>query len=634
MIVEIGHFALILTLAFAVLQVMLPAIGLYKNNSLILLTKPLLWAQFAWLSSAFFILMYAFLTNDFSVLYVASNSNTELPTIYKIAAIWGAHEGSLLLWVYILVIWSVAFSYFSKQVPTQMLTLVLIILALITIGFLLFLVFTSNPFERIFPVPANGRELNPLLQDIGLALHPPMLYIGYVGSALPFALILSALIQGRLDSTYILWSRPWTLIAWAFLTIGIVLGSWWAYYELGWGGWWFWDPVENASFMPWLVMTALVHSLSVSEKRNAFKNWTVLLAIFAFSLSLLGTFLVRSGVITSVHAFATDPGRGLFILIFLAIVTGGSLILYALRASTIQKGNTFEPVSRESSLLINNILFVAAAVTVLLGTTYPIFLDALNLGKISVGPPYFNKVFVPIMILAVLVMALSPFIRWKKDSFSRITNNIKHIWVIIFLITLLFMFFYFNNISIMLAIFLFCWIIIHSVYLFIIRIKSKAKLPFSFIGMLIAHIGAGVFLLGASVVSQLSIEKDVEIKINKPYVINNYKFLLKSVKNLKENNYVGLKAHLEVYKDNKKIYDSYPEKRQYATGMPMTEVDINAGFFKDIYIALGEDLAHNSYSFRIYFKPFIRWIWLGGILIAIGALIAIFDRRYRIKITK
>ena len=531
MIGEFGQISLILALVFVVGQITLPTLGLIRNqNNLIQLVKPLLWGHFFWILVAFIILLNRFLVDDFSILYIASNSNTHLPLLYKITAVWGAHEGSLLLWSLILVSWTLAVSIFSKQIPVRVLTQILIVLGLISLGFLLFMLWTSNPFERLLPIPIEGRELNPLLQDFGLAIHPPMLYMGYVGMAVPFAFVLAALIQGKLDSSWLKSSRPWTLIAWAFLTIGIVLGSWWAYYELGWGGWWFWDPVENASFMPWLVATALVHSLSVSEKRGAFKHWTVLLAILGFSLSLLGTFLVRSGVLTSVHSFATDPGRGLFILIFLFVVIGGSFSLYAIRANFLSQGNSFSRFSKESFLLLNNIFFITAMATVLLGTLYPLLLDALGLGKISVGPPYFQSVFVPIMVLAVITMAIAPFVRWKTDNVQRVLKQINYVWFTILLITLGFIFVFYENWSVLLALFLFSWLIIHSGYLLFEKVKSKQTLTLSFIGMVVAHIGIGVFLLGATVVTQYGVERDVAIAKGGSIELHNYQFKFNSVK--------------------------------------------------------------------------------------------------------
>jgi len=631
MLVEIGHFALVLALVFTLLQVILPAIGFAKQNkTLVQLTKPLLWGQFFWIAVSFAVLMNAFVVDDFTVKYVANNSNTELPLLFKVSAVWGAHEGSLLLWALILSAWSVAVSVFSKRLPSEVLNHILIVLGLISIGFLLFLLITSNPFERLSFMPVQGRELNPLLQDFGLAIHPPMLYMGYVGLAIPFAFVLSSLIRGQLDSTWLRWSRPWTLVAWAFLTFGITLGSWWAYYELGWGGWWFWDPVENASFMPWLVATALVHSLSVSEKRGAFKHWTVLLAISGFSLSLLGTFLVRSGILTSVHSFAADPARGLFILIFLVIVIGGSLSLYAWRATLMKNSNTFAPLSRESGLLINNILLVAAMLSVFLGTLYPLLLDSLGLGKISVGAPYFDAVFVPIMIPAVLVMAVGPFLRWKKDTIKRTGNLLKIIWASIFLLFIVTLFLT-DNIFVLLATFLFVWIVLHSLMLFIQRYRQKGTMSTAFIGMIMAHIGIAVFLLGATVTTQYGIEKDLKMELNETVDIKGYQFTFKGVNNFSERNYQGFKGHIEVHYEGGKIVDLKPEKRNYNTGMPMTEAAIDPSLYRDLYVALGEPLESSAWSLRIYYKPLIRWIWLGGILISLGALLAAFDRRYRLR---
>ena len=632
MLIEIGHFALILALVFALLQVILPTLGLIRANiALSQVSRPLLWMQFFWILVSFVILMNAFIVDDFSVKYVASNSNTELPAIFKMSAVWGAHEGSLLLWTLILASWSVAVSIFSKRLPAEVLNHILIILGLISVGFLLFLLFTSNPFERLDVIPIQGRELNPLLQDFGLIIHPPMLYMGYVGMAIPFAFVLSSLVRGQLDSTWLRWSRPWTLVAWAFLTIGITLGSWWAYYELGWGGWWFWDPVENASFMPWLVATALVHSLSVSEKRGAFKHWTVLLAISGFSLSLLGTFLVRSGILTSVHSFASDPARGLFILVFLVIVVGSSLILYAWRAPLMRSSNTFAPLSRESGLLVNNILFVAAMLSVFLGTLYPLLLDSLGLGKISVGAPYFDAVFIPIMIPAVLVMVLVPFLRWKKDTTQRASHLLTKVWIgvaLLFAIALTLT----ENIFVLLAVFLFIWIVLHSLVLLIQRLRQKGSVNTAFIGMILAHVGIAVFLLGATVTTQFGIEKDIKMELDQSIDIEGYQFVFKGVESFSSDNYKGYKGNIEVYNDNKKISTLKPEKRQYVTGMPMTEAAIDPSLYRDLYVALGESLGGGSWSLRVYYKPLIRLIWLGGILIALGALLAAFDRRYRLRV--
>jgi cytochrome c-type biogenesis protein CcmF len=632
MIVEIGHFALVLALVFTLLQVALPTAGMVTGNfTLAQLSKPMLWAQFFWTIIAFAILMNAFLMDDFSVKYVASNSNTNLPDVFKMSAVWGAHEGSLLLWALILSGWSVAVSLFSKRIPSQVLNHILIILGIISIGFLLFLLVTSNPFERLDMIPLQGRELNPLLQDFGLIIHPPMLYMGYVGMAVPFAFVLSSLVRGQLDSTWLRWSRPWTLIAWAFLTFGITLGSWWAYYELGWGGWWFWDPVENASFMPWLVATALVHSLSISEKRGVFKHWTVLLAIAGFSLSLLGTFLVRSGILTSVHSFAADPERGRFILIFLVLVIGGSLALYAWRASSMKSQNYFSWWSKESGLLINNILLVSAMLSVFLGTLYPLLLDSLGLGKISVGAPYFNAVFVPIMIPAVLAMVIAPILRWKQDSIGRVVIFLRPLWLVVAVLFATSVWLV-DNIFVLIAVFLFIWIVLHSLLLLVTRIRQKGSFGSSFIGMIIAHIGIAVFLLGATVTTQLGVEKDIKMEIDKPVIIEGYEFIFKGVENFSHENYKGNNGEVEVYYDGNLIANLNPEKRQYVTGMPMTEAAIDPSLTRDIYIALGESLGGGAWSLRIYYKPLIRLIWLGGILIALGALFAAFDRRYRLRV--
>ncbi|MBT4746608.1 MAG: heme lyase CcmF/NrfE family subunit [Candidatus Thioglobus sp.] len=634
MLVELGHFALVLSLAFACLQVILPTIGLLRSNlALAQLSRPMLWAQFFWIFVAFVVLMNAFVADDFSVKYVASNSNTELPDMFKMSAVWGAHEGSLLLWALILSGWSVAVSVFSKRLPGEVLNHILIILGLISIGFLLFLLLTSNPFERLDIIPVQGRELNPLLQDFGLIIHPPMLYMGYVGMAIPFAFVLSSLIRGQLDSTWLRWSRPWTLVAWAFLTFGITLGSWWAYYELGWGGWWFWDPVENASFMPWLVATALVHSLSVSEKRGAFKHWTVLLAIAGFSLSLLGTFLVRSGILTSVHSFAADPARGAFILVFLILVIGSSLALYAWRASLMRSSNSFSWLSKESGLLINNILLVAAMLSDFLGTLYPLLLDSLGLGKISVGAPYFDAVFVPIMIPAILVMVIAPFLRWKKDALARSAKLLSPVWLgvgVLFIASL----FVVENTYVALAVFLFIWIMLHSLALLFNRVRQNGQLGLAFIGMILAHVGIAIFLLGATVTTQLGIEKDIKMDVNQPITVKGYQFVFKGVDSFSHENYQGHKGRVEAYYDGDLIASLNPEKRQYVTGMPMTEAAIDPSLARDLYVALGESLGGGAWSLRIYYKPLIRWIWLGGLFISLGALLAAFDRRYRLSVRR
>jgi cytochrome c-type biogenesis protein CcmF len=628
--IEFANFSLVMALVVAILQTFLPIIAkIIKQIDIANIVKPLVFLQFFLISIAVAILINAFLNDNFLVKYVADNSNTNLPTIFKVSALWGAHEGSLLFWVFILSLWSFLVTIFTKKLPQDLLNTILAVMGFISLGFISFLTFTSNPFELLEFAPAQGRELNPLLQDFGLAIHPPMLYVGYVGTSVPFAFVIAALIRGKLDSTWLRWSRPWALVAFGFLTFGITLGSWWAYYELGWGGWWFWDPVENASFMPWLALVALIHSLSVSEKRAAFKHWTVLLAIAGFSLSLLGTFLVRSGVITSVHSFASDPERGVFILIFLAITVAGSLLLYALRGKQMQSVGEFKLLSKETMLLMNNILFTGALFTVLLGTLFPLFLDAFNLSQISVGSPYFEAVFVPIMIPAVILMALGSFVRWKSDNPKRLINALTPVWLSSIAIVFLSIF-WTTNIPVLIATFIFAWIILHSIYQFILR---KNNLSASFLAMLIAHIGIAFFTLGATITTQFGVEKDVKLeagKITNLSEMPGISWRFDGVEPLIGPNYTGDKGLISAIIDGNEI-KLVAEKRNYATGMPMTEAAIDAGLFRDLYVALGEELGGGAWSFRLYYKPLIRFIWLGGLLIMFGAFLAMFDRRYRWK---
>jgi cytochrome c-type biogenesis protein CcmF len=598
-----------------------------NNSALQTVNKVFTILVFLLISLAFIILVNGFLADNFLIKYVAGNSNSHLPAMFKFAATWGGHEGSMLLWIYILSIWALLVSIFSKKIPLAMLNIVLAVLALIIAVFLAFLLWTSNPFELLDFAPQEGRDLNPLLQDVGLIIHPPMLYMGYVGMSVPFAFIIASLITGRFDSTYLRWSRPWTLIAFASLTFGIVLGSWWAYYELGWGGWWFWDPVENASFMPWLASLALIHSLSVSEKRSSFKHWSVLLAISAFSLSLLGTFLVRSGVLTSVHSFAADPERGVFILIFLAIMVLGSLGLYILRANTLTRTTGFKLLSKETLLLINNILVIAALFAVFLGTLFPLFLDALSLSKISVGEPYFNAVFVPIMLPAVIIMALGSFVRWKSDNAPRLITRLAPVWVGVILTTIVSLFIT-TNIYALIAIFAFIWVVLHSIYQLSIRLKNLTP---SFVGMLVAHIGVGVFVLGATISTQFGVEKDIKMALGDSITINDASFEFAGVSPVVGPNYSGYRGEIIATSAGEKII-LHPEKRNYLSGMPMTEAGIDPSLRRDLFVALGTDLDNGAWSIRIYYKPLVRLIWLGGLLIMFGAIIAAFDRRYRIKI--
>ena len=642
MVPELGHFALILALCMALIQSVPPLIGSYTNSvNLVALARPAAQLQFLFLGISIFCLGYAFVVHDFSVAYVANNSNSALPLIYRISAIWGAHEGSLLLWAFIMVIWTNLLILFSNSLPTIMRARVIAVIGLISIGFILFMLLTSNPFDRLSPVPFDGRDLNPLLQDPGLAIHPPMLYMGYVGLVVPFALAIAAMLGGGLDAAWARWSRPWTTMAWLFLTIGIALGSWWAYYELGWGGWWFWDPVENASFMPWLLATALMHSLAVTEKRHVFKAWTVLLAIFAFSLSLLGTFLVRSGVLTSVHAFATDPERGVFILIFLVIVIGGSLSLYAWRAPKIKSSAQFKLISRESALLLNNIILVVAASSILLGTLYPLALDALGVGKISVGPPYFNTVFVPLMMPLAVLVGIGMFIRWKEDKVSRLWHVLRYtvfasIGISAIVVLMLPDFEPMAVAGMVLAV----WVVSSTISSLWQRIGGKLanlkKVPSGFYGMTVAHIGGAVFIVGVTLTSIYSEEKDVRLTPGDSHTLGGYQFIFNGVEYIKGSNYQAARGDVKVMRDGKVIAELTPEKRTYLVQkMPMTEAAIDEGLTRDLFVALGEPLDQNrpqsqeAWSVRLYYKPFIRWIWAGALIMALGGLLGALDPRYR-----
>lgn len=639
MIAELGHFALILALCLALVQTIFPLLGTIKGvPHWIAVAKPAASGQFVFVALAYACLTYAFIVNDFSLAYVASNSNMNLPLVYRIVSVWGGHEGSLLLWILILTIWTVAVAIFSRSLPSVMVARVLATMGFVSIGFLLFTIVTSNPFDRLIPVPLDGSDLNPLLQDPGLIIHPPMLYMGYVGFSVAFAFAIAALLGGTLDSAWARWSRPWTLIAWVFLTLGISLGSWWAYYELGWGGWWFWDPVENASFMPWLVGTALIHSLAVTEKRGAFKNWTVLLAILAFSLSLLGTFLVRSGVLTSVHAFASDPERGRFILFFLGVVVGISLLLYAWRSPRVARGGHFSLFSRESGLLINNIILVVACASVLLGTIYPIFLEALKLGEVSVGPPYFDRVFIILMVPLLILLGIGPLLRWKQDSIPRLRKFIMPSLILsvalgLFLPTL---WMGVDGLVVFPGLTLAFWIIFTGLQTFIDKLRHKPlltglrSLSFSFYGMGIAHFGVAIFVIGVVLTKAFSVEKDVRIAVDAPLQVAGYTFVLENVKQLPGPNYNAQRGTVQVTREGDAITTLYPEKRFYQVRqMPMTEAAIDAGIFRDIYVALAEPLGDGAWAARVYYKPFIRWIWVGTLFMALGGLVSTADRRYR-----
>jgi len=637
MTAELGHLALILALLVALVQASLPLVGAHRGRAdWIALARPAAQTQFALVAFAFGCLTLAFLANDFSVLYVAQHSNSKLPTAYRAAAVWGGHEGSLLLWLLMLNIWTFAVSLLSRQLPPALVARVIGVLGLVGAGFLLFILLTSNPFDRLLPAAPEGRDLNPLLQDPGLVFHPPMLYMGYVGFSVAFAFAIAALLAGRLDATWARWSRPWTAVAWLFLTLGIALGSWWAYYELGWGGWWFWDPVENASFMPWLVGTALLHSLAVAEKRGSFKNWTVLLAIGAFSLSLLGTFLVRSGVLTSVHAFASDPRRGLFILAFLVVVVGGSLALFAWRAPKVDLGGSFALLSRETLLLVNNVLLLAAAGSVLLGTLYPLFVDALGLGKLSVGPPYFNTVFVPIMVPLLLLMALGPLARWKQLDARDLARRVR--WPAIAALAAgvvgpLLMGRWSPLAAMGLA--LAGWIAASTALQVHERMRSDRP-PLAFWGMHLAHLGIAVFVVGVTLVKGYEVEKDVRMAAGDTVHVGGYAVRLLGVSEVPGPNYTAQRGDLELSQDGRVLRHLHPEKRAYfSSPMPMTETAIDSGLTRDVYVALGERLAgpgaETAWSVRVYVKPFVVWIWGGCLLMALGGALAAADRRYRAK---
>jgi cytochrome c-type biogenesis protein CcmF len=642
MIPELGQFALALAFAIAIVQSALPIAGAARGNATwMAVARPAAQGQFVFVAIAFGCLGWSFIQNDFSVLNVATNSNSHLPLQYRIAATWGSHEGSLLLWVLMLASWTLAVTVFSRHLPEDIVARVIGVMGLISVGFLAFMLFTSNPFDRLIPAAPDGRDLNPLLQDPGMIFHPPMLYMGYVGFSVAFAFAIAALLSGRLDATWARWSRPWTTAAWVSLTLGIALGSWWAYYELGWGGWWFWDPVENASFMPWLVGTALIHSLAVTEKRGTFKAWTVLLAILAFALSLLGTFLVRSGVLTSVHAFATDPRRGIFILAFLAVAVGGALALFAWRAQKIGGGGRFELVSRESLLLTNNVLLMAAAGSVILGTLYPLALDALGIGKISVGPPYFDTVFLPLMAPALFLMGVGPLARWKKAELPELAARLK--WALgVSVAAALIVPFAMGRWSALtgFGIWLAAWIIASAATSLADRAKHAGggtgivnrlrTTPRAYYGMLLAHVGVAVFVVGVTLVKSYEAEKDARMAPGDTVELGGYAYRLEGVSEAKGPNYLAARATITVTRNGRPVTTLHPERRIYRVQeSPMTEASIDSGLFRDLYVALAEPVGPNAWIVRVHYKPFVTWIWGGCLLMALGGLFAATDRRYR-----
>ncbi|CCN36055.1 Cytochrome c-type biogenesis protein ccmF [Vibrio nigripulchritudo SO65] len=644
MIAELGHFALIVSLGFAVLLSILPLVGASKNNITLMNTaRPLSWGMFLLLMASFLVLLWAFYTNDFTLTYVATNSNSQLPWYYRLTAVWGAHEGSLLLWVLIQAAWTVAVATFSRGMPQESVARVLAVMGMITVGFLLFIIVTSNPFLRTLPFfPVDGRDLNPLLQDPGLIIHPPMLYMGYVGFSVAFSFAIASLMTGRLDTAWARWSRPWTTAAWLFLTLGIALGSWWAYYELGWGGWWFWDPVENASFMPWLAGTALMHSLAVTEKRGTFKAWTVLLAISAFSLSLLGTFLVRSGILVSVHAFASDPSRGMFILGFLVFIIGGSLLLFALKGSTVRVRGNFELFSRENALLANNIILVAALVVVLVGTLLPLVHKQLGLGSVSIGAPFFNMLFTWLMVPFAFLLGIGPLIRWKRDDLTSLVKPMIVSGVLSVVLGAVFVFLLadkFEGLA-FLGWVMAIWIIAMHGFELHQRATHRhefkvgvTKLQRSHWAMMLGHIGMAITVIGIAMVQNYSIERDVRLAPGENFQIQGYNFYFQGLRDKDGPNYDGYIADFEITKDGKFVNVLHAEKRFYRTAKSMmTEAAIDRGVTRDLYIAMGERLDDGeAWAVRIYYKPFVRWIWLGSLFMAIGGVVAISDKRYRFR---
>ena len=641
MIAELGNYALGLSLAIALLLAALPLWGAEKgNDQLMALARPMTYGLFLALTVAFGALFYAFAVNDFTVQYVVNNSNSNLPLRYRLSAVWGSHEGSLLLWIWLLTLWSTAVAWFSKPLPQEAVSRVLGIMGIVSVGFLLFVLFTSNPFDRTFPnFPVDGRELNPLLQDVGLIFHPPLLYMGYVGFSVAFAFSIASLMTGKLDTAWARWSRPWTMAAWVFLTLGIVLGSWWAYYELGWGGWWFWDPVENASLMPWLAGTALLHSLAVTEKRGSFKAWTVLLAIMAFSLCLLGTFLVRSGILVSVHAFASDPTRGLYILVYLIVVIGGSLGLYAVKGGQIRSRDNAERYSRETMLLLNNILLMTALAVVFLGTLLPLVHKQLGLGSISIGAPFFDQMFLIIMTPFALLLGVGPLVKWRRDQFSSIRTPVV-ISVILMVIAGFVLPFWLQDkltVSSVLGTMMAVIIALLSLYELQQRVTHRSgffpgltKLSRSHWGMFLAHLGVAMTVWGIAFSQNYSVERDVRMNVGDSVEIAGYEYKFQGISNADGPNYAGGKAQVDILKNGKTEATLFAEKRFYTVSkMTMTEAAIDWGLTRDLYVALGESLGDGSWALRLYYKPFIRWIWLGGVFMALGGLLCMFDRRYR-----
>ena len=644
MIAELGNYGLALALALSIFLAILPLVGAEKGNAKLMnLGRPLTWAMFLALSLSFGSLFYLFAVNDFSVQYVVNNSNSTLPLQYRLSAVWGSHEGSLLLWIWLLALWAVGVATFTRKMPEDAVARVLSVMGLISIGFMVFIIFSSNPFNRTFPdFPADGRELNPMLQDVGLIFHPPLLYMGYVGFSVAFAFAIASLMTGKLDTAWARWSRPWTMAAWVFLTLGIVLGSWWAYYELGWGGWWFWDPVENASLMPWLAGTALIHSLAVTEKRSTFKAWTVLLAILAFSLCLLGTFLVRSGILVSVHAFASDPTRGLYILAYLVFVIGGSLLLYAFQGTKIKSLDNYQRYSRETLLLLNNVMLMAFLSVVFLGTILPLIHKQIGLGSVSIGAPFFNQMFMILMVPFAFILGIGPLVKWRRDQISAIRTPVMISLVMMIALGFGLPYLVGNRITAtsVMGVMISAIIVILSLYEMHTRVTHRHsfltsifKLSRSHWGMVFAHLGVAMTVFGIAMSHNFSIEKDVRMREGDSVQILDYNFTFKGLKITDGANYQGGTAEIEIIRNGKPEATLHAEKRFYnVSKMGMTEAAIDWGFTRDLYAALGEQLDDGSWGLRLYYKPFIRWIWFGGIFMALGGLLCMLDKRYRIRV--
>ncbi len=635
MLPELGQVLLVCALLAALLQAVLPLWGAQRGRGAwMAVAVPAAFAQLALVAGAFALLTVAFVQQDFSVRYVAENSNTLLPLAYRYSAVWGAHEGSLLMWVLVLALWGGAVALWSKRLPDTVRARVLGVMGIISLGFIAFLFFTSNPFARLLPAPLEGRDLNPLLQDPGLIIHPPMLYIGYVGFAVPFAFAIAALLDGRVDARWLRWTRPWTNVAWGFLTLGIALGSWWAYYELGWGGWWFWDPVENASFMPWLAGAALIHSQAVTEKRGSFASWTLLLAIAAFALSLLGAFLVRSGVLTSVHSFAADPSRGAFILVFLALVIGAALLLYALRAGALGSDDPrrgFMPTSRETLLLANNLLLAGACAMVLLGTLYPLLADALGLGKVSVGPPYFGTLFIVLMAPLVALLPFGPLVNWQRDQASKRLALLAP-WAGLALLLGVLAWFMApqGKLKAAAGVAAAAWVALGTARFIWTRLRGNGRFNAEMVGMLLAHTGVAVFLVGALLVEALNVQREVALSPGQDLEVSGYTLRFEGVDHQEGPNYVSDRGHVRVLQGGRELALLHPEKRAYASGgQMMTEAGIHARVRGDVYVALGEPLGNNAWAVRVHIKPFVRWVWLGALLMALGGFVTAADRRFR-----